>query len=75
LISKILVRNPGERLNAEQILAHPWIVDQGANNDLNEVPAKIKEYTAKMRLKKAGQAIIAVQRLNKLLGSTKIIKH
>jgi hypothetical protein len=47
-------------------------VDLGNNNNLSEVPAKIKEYTAKMRLKKAGQAIIAVQRLNKLLGHKNI---
>lgn len=72
LISKILVRDPKERLNADQILSHQWIVDLGNNNNLSEVPAKIKEYTAKMRLKKAGQAIIAVQRLNKLLGHKNI---
>jgi len=36
------------------------MTEQGTNNDLNDVLPKIKEYTAKMRLKKAGQAIIAV---------------
>ena len=71
LIKKILVADPAERLNAEQILSHEWIVEQGVNNCLDEVPSKIKEYNAKQRLKKAGQAIIAVQRLSKLLGSSK----
>jgi len=62
------VRNPEHRLNAEQILQHPWVVGEGTPKDnLPEVPKMIQEYTAKRRLKKAGQAIIAVQRLNKLL--------
>jgi hypothetical protein len=40
-----------------------------SENTLNEVPAKIKEYNAKQRLKKAGQVIIAVQRLRKYFGA------
>jgi len=44
------------------------VVGEGTPKDnLPEVPKMIQEYTAKRRLKKAGQAIIAVQRLNKLL--------
>jgi len=68
LITKILVADPKSRYNAEQILAHPWIVGHSNPEDnLAEVPNKIKEYNAKKKLKKAGQVIVAVQRLNKIL--------
>lgn len=71
LIRKILVPNPQDRLNAEQILEHPWVVGAGMDNQLPDVGQKLKEYSAKEKLRKAGRAIIALQRLNKLLDMSK----
>ena len=68
MIKKILVRNPAYRLDAEQILKHPWIVGEGTEDvSLEEVPKKIKEYNSKRKLKKAVNGIIAAQRLTKIL--------
>ena len=68
LIRRILVKDPKDRLNAEEILQHPWIMGDGTpQKELTDIPDKIKEYNAKMRFRKAGQAIIALGRLNKIL--------
>ena len=71
MIKQILVRDPKERLNAEAILEHPWVQGDTPDIQLTNIPTKIKEYNAKQRLKKAGQVIIAVQRLNRIMGMSK----
>lgn len=68
LISSILVVDPAKRLNAEQIMAHPWI--QGENtprNQLPNVPEKMKEYNAKRRFKRAGYLVVAANRFKNIL--------
>ena len=68
LIKSLLVKDPKSRLDADQILSHPWIVADGnPEKILADVPEKIKEYNAKMRLRKATRAIMAMKRLNKLI--------
>ena len=68
LITKILVPDPAKRLTAEQILSHPWLTSEDLQeSDLPDVPENMKQYNAKRKLKNAGYAIIALQRLNKLL--------
>mmetsp|Transcript_12525 Transcript_12525/g.21091 ORF Transcript_12525/g.21091 Transcript_12525/m.21091 type:complete len:316 (-) Transcript_12525:53-1000(-) len=68
LIKAILVKEPSQRLTADQIMEHPWIKGEGnSTGNLSEVPEKIKDYNAKMRLRKATRAIIAMKRLNKLI--------
>ena len=63
-----MVKEPAQRYNADQILQHPWLSGEPMPKiELPEVPTKIKEYTARQRLKKYGQAIVAIQRLNKML--------
>ncbi len=55
-------------MKAEDILQHPWMLGENISmKELEEVPGKIKEYNAKARFRKVGQAIIALQRLNKML--------
>lgn len=45
---------------------HPWIQNDGiTKNLLPDVPINMKEYNARRKLKKAGTAIIALNRLNK----------
>ena len=53
--------DPEKRLDAEGILSHPWISSaENQDNNLEDVPKKISEYNAKRRLKRAGQAVLAV---------------
>ncbi len=52
LIKSLLVAAPEDRLNADKILAHPWIVGTSTPRvDLPNVTQKIKEFNAKRRLK------------------------
>lgn len=54
LIKKLLVVDPSKRLNADGILKHPWIVgDVTPRKNLPTVSAKIKEFNARRRLKRA----------------------
>lgn len=72
LITKILVADPKQRIDADGILNHPWIINQGnPDNNLPDVPAKMKEYNARQKMKKAGNAIIAINRLSKILALNK----
>ena len=52
LIKSLLVANPAQRLNADKILAHPWIIGISTpRNDLSHVAQKIKDFNANRRLK------------------------
>ena len=53
-------------------MEHPWIVGEG-NPDVNlvDIPEKIKRFNAKTRLKKAGNAVLAMNRLGSLIGGIK----
>lgn len=52
LIKKILVANPSERLTAEEIYNHPWVVgDKTPRNPLPMVTDKIKEFNTKRRFR------------------------
>jgi len=54
LVKKLLVVDPSKRLSAEGILKHPWIVgDVTPRKNLPTVTAKIKEFNARRKLKKA----------------------
>jgi len=54
LIKKLLVVDPYKRLDADGILKHPWIVgDVTPRKNLPTVSAKIKEFNARRRLKRA----------------------
>lgn len=67
LIKKLLCKDPKERLNADQILAHPWIAGESTpRTELANVTDKIKEFNAKRRLKKAGYLVMAATRMKKL---------
>jgi serine/threonine protein kinase len=54
LIKKLLVVDPYKRIDADGILKHPWIVgDVTPRKNLPTVSAKIKEFNARRRLKRA----------------------
>jgi len=51
-------------LTADQVLQHPWIVGAGNSSEhLADAQEKLKEFNAMRRLKRAGQIVIAVNRL------------
>ena len=59
LISRLLVVNPQERLDADGIMAHPWIKGEGTpREELPQVLPNIRKFNARRRLKKAGTAVI-----------------
>ena len=72
LISKLLVVNPAQRLNADGIMAHPWIRGAGTpREELPDVLNNIKKFNARRRLKKAGTAIIGSIRWRRLAAASK----
>jgi len=52
LISKILIVDPAKRMDADQILAHPWVVgEKTPRKQLPNVTSKIREFNAKRKFK------------------------
>jgi len=67
LITKILVADPKKRLNADEILAHPWITSESTpRQDMPKLIETIREFNAKRKFKKAAFLVQAAVRLNKL---------
>lgn len=69
LVSNLLVVDKHKRLNAEQILAHPWMAQAESLNqkELKKTKENIKEYNIKRKFKKAGIAVIAGNRIRSLI--------
>ncbi|KAK0143891.1 Myosin light chain kinase, smooth muscle [Merluccius polli] len=65
-ISSLLIKDPRQRLSAEKAQAHPWIA---ASNCADPSQAKIlsknkmKRFLARQKWKKAGKAMLALQRI------------
>jgi len=63
LIRKLLVADPKARLTADEIISHPWIVGSSTPRvDLPNVTAKMKEFNAKRRLRRAAYSVMALNR-------------
>lgn len=63
LIKSLLIVDHKMRLDADAILAHPWISGGGtADKNLPEVTAKLKEFNARRKLKRAGNMVLAANR-------------
>ena len=72
LIRRLLVVTPSERLNADGIMAHPWIKGEGTpREELPQVLPNIRKFNARRRLKKAGTAVIGSIRWRKLAQKSK----
>ncbi len=68
LIKNLLVVNPKDRLDADGILAHPWIVGEDTpRTHLSAVTAAIMDFNAKRRLKRAGYMVLAANRFKNIL--------
>lgn len=52
LIKQILVADPSKRLDADAILANPWVVgEKTPRKQLSHVTSKIREFNAKRKFK------------------------
>jgi calcium/calmodulin-dependent protein kinase I len=61
LIREILVVDPAKRLNAEQILSHPWVYgDKAPRTILGNVTENMRQYNIKRKFK-VSKAIISFQ--------------
>jgi len=72
LIRKLLVVNPSERMDADGIMAHPWIKGEGTpREEMPGVLNNIRKYNAKRRLKKASTAVLGSIRWRRLAQANK----
>ena len=52
LIKSLLVREPTQRLDADKLLAHPWIVGEGTpRKELPSVTQQMKDFNARRKFK------------------------
>jgi len=68
LIKNMMHIDPARRYTIDQCLSHPWMQGSAASEHLGDVSAAIKTLQAKKRLKGAMNAILAQQRMKRLLG-------
>ena len=72
LISKLLQVDPSARLDADGIMAHPWIKGEGTpREEMPQVLNNIRRFNARRRLKKAGTAVIGSIRWRNLAAANK----
>ena len=72
LIRQLLVVDPKERLDADGILAHPWI--KGEDTPREELPGfteNLRKFNARRRLRKAGTMVIAANRFKNIIKEKK----
>ncbi len=74
LIRGLLTVDPHKRLTVEQALAHPWLMASSAEleaRNLDSNLAELKKYQATRKLKAGVKAIMAVNKMKKLLTATR----
>eukprot|EP00047_Mylnosiga_fluctuans_P000520 m.194689 g.194689 ORF g.194689 m.194689 type:complete len:322 (-) comp10075_c2_seq37:87-1052(-) len=70
LVSKLIVLDPAARLSAAGALKHPWVQGQAASsNQLVDTFSRLKEFNAHRKLRGGANAIMAIQRLIKMVKS------
>jgi calcium/calmodulin-dependent protein kinase I len=73
LISKMLVVDPKQRENADQLLRHPWIVGEDVSDAaLSSAISELKKFNARRKFKAAVKTVQAVNRVAKLIGGKPI---
>ena len=73
LITKLLTVDPEKRYSAEQALHHPWIDlhEDKLASDLNNNLAELKKYQASKKLKAAGRAVMAINKMKHMIVASK----
>lgn len=68
LIRQLLVVNPKERLNADQILAHPWIKGEDTpRKEIQGFTENMRKFNARRKLRRAGTMVIAANRFKNII--------
>mmetsp|Transcript_1999 Transcript_1999/g.2312 ORF Transcript_1999/g.2312 Transcript_1999/m.2312 type:complete len:356 (-) Transcript_1999:233-1300(-) len=64
-IRGLLKKNPEDRMNADDVLSHPWISNLASVPDtpLTKQQQELREFIAKERIKKALTAVLAITKL------------
>jgi serine/threonine protein kinase len=71
LIKKLLEKEPGTRLTADQALEHPWMKEEVSDRPLEFVKENLKSYCGKRRFRGAIRAVIMANNLRKMIGDVK----
>jgi calcium/calmodulin-dependent protein kinase I len=74
LIRGLLTVDASKRLTVEQAMAHPWLMksaDELAAHNLDSNLAELKKYQATRKLKAGVKAIMAVNKMKKLMTATR----
>jgi serine/threonine protein kinase len=67
LVTALLTIDPKQRATAEDVLQKKWITGNAPNNDLSSTKTALKKYNASRKMKKAAAALMAQNRMAKLL--------
>lgn len=75
LISKLLTLDPKERLTADQALNHPWMLKDKKTLEATAVPLdELRKYQATRKLKKGVRAVLAVNKMKRLMEGAKSMR-
>jgi len=67
LVEALLTIDPKQRATAEDVLQKKWITGNAPDNDLSSTKQALKKYNASRKMKKAAAALMAQNRMAKLL--------
>jgi len=67
LVQALLTIDPKQRATAEDVLQKKWITGNAPDNDLSSTKQALKKYNASRKMKKAAAALMAQNRMAKLL--------
>jgi serine/threonine protein kinase len=73
LIRGMLTVDPTKRLTADQALTHPWVgltVEELSMINLDANLTEFKKFNANRKFKAAAKAVMAVNKMNRLIGKT-----
>ena len=71
-IQKLIVRNPAERMTAEQALAHKWIVELGPKDSQplpSTVMRRLKRFASENKFKQAAKRVMLIKKFMEIVGS------
>lgn len=67
MVSKLLVLDPAKRLTVDEVLAHPFMANSVAENDITPVVSELRNTFERRRLKRAVHTVVAIGRLHSIL--------
>jgi serine/threonine protein kinase len=68
IVSKLLHRNPAERITAKEALEHPWFASAARSVPLTKAAEGIRSYQARKRLLKGMRAVLFTARVKGMVG-------